>query len=96
METSFDSLSSVDADISVLENDITSTETRRDSLEQEIQEARYDEQMRDRRSIVSQKEAEREKLNSELSALNRQADTRAQLAIKRTELESKNAQKLAS
>lgn len=96
MEASFDSFSSVDADISVLENDMTATETRRDGLEQEIQDARYDEQMRERRATVSQKEAERDKLNSELSALNRQADTRAQLAIKRSELESKNAQILAS
>lgn len=96
MESSFDSFSSVDADISVLENDISSTETRRDSLEQEIQEVQYDEQMRERKSTVSQKETERDKLNSELTALNRQADTRAQLGIKRNELESKNAQILAS
>ncbi|GMK53777.1 hypothetical protein CspeluHIS016_0103630 [Cutaneotrichosporon spelunceum] len=96
MEQSFDSFSSVDADISVLENDVSSLETRREALEQEVQEAGYDEQLRERRSAVGQKEAAREKLNSELTALNRQADTRAQLSIKRSELESKNAQVEAS
>lgn len=96
MERSFDSFSSVDADISVLENDVSSLETRRETLEQEVQEARYDEQLRERRSAVGEKEAMREKLNGELTALNRQADTRAQLSIKRSELESKNAQVEAS
>ncbi|BEJ06595.1 hypothetical protein CcaverHIS641_0311170 [Cutaneotrichosporon cavernicola] len=96
MEQSFDSFSSVDADISVLENDVSSLETRRETLEQEVQEARYDEQLRERRSAVGQKEAAREKLNGELTALNRQADTRAQLSIKRSELESKKAQVEAS
>lgn len=96
METKFDSFSSVDADISVLQNDISAVETRRDNLEQEVQQAHYDEQIRDRIATIRQKEVERDKLNAELSALNLQADTRAQLSIKRSEVESKKAQVAAS
>ena len=42
--------------------------------------------------IIRQKEAEKDKVNAELSVLNRQADSRAQLAIKRNELTSKSNQ----
>lgn len=96
MEATFDSVSSVDADISVLANDIEASEQRRDRLDEEIQEAKYDQQMRERGTAIRQKEVEKDKINAELSALNRQADTRAQLSIKRTEIESKNAQVDAS
>lgn len=92
MEAQFDSVSSVDADISVLENDIGGTKDRREKLDEEIREARYDEQLRERGASIRQKDAERDKTNSELSALNRQADSRAQLSIKRSELQAKKAQ----
>lgn len=96
MDATFDSISSVDADISVLENDIAATEDRKNRLSEEIRSARYDEQMREKASAIRQKEADRDKANSELSALNRQADTRAQLSIKRNELQSKSNQVEAS
>lgn len=96
MESMFDSVSSVDADISVLANDIEASEQRRDRLDEEIRNANYDVQMRERGSAIRQKELEKDKINAELSALNRQADTRAQLSIKRSEVESKTAQVDAS
>lgn len=95
-EANFESVSSVEADISVVENDIAVTEGRRDRLDEEIQNARYDEQVRERAAAIRQKEADRDKINSDLSVLNRQADSRAQLSIKRSELESKTAQMNAS
>lgn len=45
---------------------------------------------------IRQKEGERDKIQGELSVLNRQADSRAQLAIKRNELRSKHGQVEAS
>ncbi|EKC98002.1 hypothetical protein A1Q2_07799 [Trichosporon asahii var. asahii CBS 8904] len=96
MEATFDSVSSVDADISVLANDLEASEQRRDRLDEEIRNAKYDDQMRERGAAIRQKELEKDKINAELSALNRQADTRAQLSIKRTEIESKTAQVDAS
>lgn len=96
MEASFDSVSSVDADLSVLENDLEASEQRHKKLDDEISNAKYDEQIRKRGDVIRQKELEKDRINAELSALNRQADTRAQLSIKRTEIESKTAQVDAS
>ncbi|KAL7420509.1 DNA repair protein rad50 [Cryptotrichosporon argae] len=95
-EANFESVSPVDADINVLEKDIEAAEGRRGSLETEIREARYDEQMRERSLAIRQKEADRDKANAELALLNRQADSRAQLAIKRAEAATKNGQVEAS
>lgn len=96
MEATFDSVSSVDADISVLENDIAALEQRRDQLDEGIRNAHYDERMRECAASIREKEAEKDKINAELSALNRQADSRAQLGIKRSEVASKTAQVDAS
>lgn len=96
MEASFDSVSSVDADISVMENDIAVTSGRRDRLEEEIQAARYDEQIREHNASLRQKDLDKEKLDAELHALSSQASSRAELAMKRSELETKTGSMQAS
>lgn len=96
MEATFESVSSVEADISVIENDIAVAEGRRDRLDEEIQGARYEEQVRERSAAIRQKEADRDKISSDLAVLNRQADSRAQLSIKRSDYDSKTSQMNAS
>lgn len=76
----------------MLESKIAEIEEQRAKLEADLQAAKYDEQIRDKIAAIRQKEADRDKVNGELSALNRQADSRAQLAIKRGELSSKDSQ----
>jgi DNA repair protein RAD50 len=95
-QDSFESVSSVDADISVLENDIAVTEGRRDRLDEEIQNARYDEQIRERATLVNQKNANRDQLSADIAILNSHAEQRAKLDLKRSSLESKIAQMDAS
>ncbi|ORY30598.1 hypothetical protein BCR39DRAFT_529095 [Naematelia encephala] len=95
-ESSFDSVSNVDVEIELLEAKIAEAEESRNRLEQDIRDARFDEQFRDKGVIIRQKEQDRDKISSELSALNRQSDSRAQLAIKRNEMQSKTAQIAAS
>jgi len=80
----------------MVETQITDLEESKSRLEQEIREARYDERIREKTVSIRQKETDRDRANSELSALNRQADSRAQLTIKRNELTSKNSQVTAS
>lgn len=76
----------------MLEAKIAEAEEQRTKLEADIQAAKYDDQIREKIAAIRQKEADRDKVNGELSALNRQADSRAQLAIKRGELPSKGSQ----
>jgi DNA repair protein RAD50 len=89
-------VSSVDVEIDLLQSKIAEAEEQKARLEQDIRDAKYDEQIRDKTAVIRQKEAERDQISSELSALNRQADSRAQLAIKRGELGSKSGQVQAS
>ena len=91
-EDAFESVNSVDADVALIENRIAEIEDQRARLDQDIREARYDEQLRDKAIAIRQREADRDRVSSELSSLNRQADSRAQLAIRRTELQSKTSQ----
>ncbi|WVR06574.1 hypothetical protein IAU60_003606 [Kwoniella sp. DSM 27419] len=91
-ESTFDTVSSLDVEIGILQDKINENEEQRARLEAEIRDARYDEQIREKGMLVRQKEAERDKINAELSALNRQADSRAQLTIKRNEAAAKAAQ----
>jgi DNA repair protein RAD50 len=80
----------------MVETQITDLEDAKSRLETEIREAKYDERIRDKTVSIRQKEIDRDRANGELSALNRQADSRAQLSIKRNELTSKNSQVTAS
>lgn len=89
-------MSSVDVEIELLEGKIKEAREQQARLEQDIREAKYDEQLREKLLAIRQKEAEKDKMNAELSALNRQADSRAQLSIKRNELTSKRGQVQAS
>jgi DNA repair protein RAD50 len=95
-ESTFDTVSSLDAEIEMLEANIARTEEQQAQLEAEIRELRFDEKIREKAVEIRQKEAERDKISAELSALNRQADSRAQLAIKRNEMGSKQGQVTAS
>lgn len=95
-EANFSSVSSVDASVKMVERQITDLEDAKSRLEQEVREARYDERLREKVVAIRQKETDRDRANSELSALNRQADSRAQLSIKRNEFTSKTSQVSAS
>lgn len=95
-EANFSSVSSVDASVKMVEGQITDLEDAKSRLEQEVREARYDERLREKVVAIRQKETDRDRANSELSALNRQADSRAQLSIKRNEFNSKTSQVSAS
>lgn len=95
-ESSFSSVSSVDAQVQLAENQIADLEEKRSKLEEDLREAKYDEQIREKSVAIRQKESDRDRANGELSALNRQADSRAQLTIKRNDLNSKNGQIAAS
>ena len=83
-------------EIELLEGKITEAEEHRTKLENDIRDARFDEQIREKTMIIRQKEAEKDKVNAELSILNRQADSRAQLSIKRNESAFKTNQISAS
>ena len=91
-EDAFESVTSVDADLGLVETRIAEIEEQRARLDQDIREAKYDEQIRDRAVAIRQREADRDRISSELSALNRQADSRAQLAIKKSESQAKTRQ----
>ena len=95
-ESTFDSVSSVDVEIELLQAKITEAEEQKARLEQDIRDAKYDEQLREKAVAIRQREAHCEKINAELSALNRQADSRAQLVIKRSDMVSKTNQVTAS
>jgi len=95
-EDTFESVNSVDADIGLVETRIAEIEEQRARLDQDIREAKYDEQIRGKTVMIRQREADRDRINAELSALNRQADSRAQLGIKRSGLQSKTSQIVAS
>lgn len=95
-EANFSSVSSVDASVKMVEGQITDLEDAKSRLEQEVREAKYDERLREKIVAIRQKETDRDRASSELSALNRQADSRAQLSIKRNEFTSKTSQVTAS
>lgn len=95
-EASYDSVSSFDVEIELLENKIKEINDAQSRLAADIVEARYDEQIRDRAAAIRQKEGERDKVQAELSALNRQADSRAKLALRRDELKTKEGSVQAS
>jgi DNA repair protein RAD50 len=80
----------------LLERKLADIAVAQERLELEIREAKYDELIREKITSIRQKEGEKDKIQSELSALNRQADSRAQLTIKRNELKSKQGQIEAS
>jgi DNA repair protein RAD50 len=95
-EATFESVSSVDVEIEMLEQKIAEAEDQRARLQNDIRDAKYDEQMREKTLAIRHKEAEKDKVQAELSALNRQADSRAQLSIKKGELTAKTNQIAAS
>lgn len=95
-EANFSSVSSVEAQVKMVEGQITDLEDSKSRLEQEVRDAKYDERIREKAIAMRQKETDRDRANSELSALNRQADSRAQLSIKRNEYSSKTSQVAAS
>jgi len=95
-ESNFSSVSSVEAQVQMVETQITDLEDAKSRLEAEIRDAKYDERIRDKTVSIRQKETDRDRSNGELSALNRQADSRAQLSIKRSEMTNKNSQVTAS
>jgi len=95
-EATFESVSSVDVEIEMLEQKIVEAEDQRTRLQNDIRDAKYDEQMREKTLAIRHKEAEKDKVQAELSALNRQADSRAQLSIKKSEITAKTNQVSAS
>ncbi|RXK35035.1 hypothetical protein M231_07713 [Tremella mesenterica] len=95
-EAQFESVSSVNVEVELLEGKLAEAEEVRARLENDISESRYDETIREKSLAIRQKETDRDKINAELAILNRQSDSRAQLSIKRNELQSKSSQVIAS
>lgn len=95
-EGQYDSVSSFDVEIELLEAKIAEVTEAQHRLETDLREAKYDEQIRDRAAAIRQNEGERDKVQAELAVLNRQADSRAQLSIKRNELKNKEGSMQAS
>jgi hypothetical protein len=66
---------------------LTAAQTK---LEKEIREAKFDDQIREKRNAISLQDAEKEKLGNELVALNKQASTRATLEVLRSSKKEKD------
>jgi DNA repair protein RAD50 len=88
-EASLDRTSSLTTDIRTLEGDIEEKRRRLDRARQEIKDGNFDERISEKSSKARALEDRREDLNRELGTLGLQADSRARLDIKRTELKSK-------
>jgi DNA repair protein RAD50 len=95
-ESQFDSVSSFEAEIQLLESKLVENAESQARLEADIRDAKYDDQIRDKIASIRQKEGEKDKIQGELSILNRQADSRAQLTIKRNEMQGRQRQILSS
>jgi restriction endonuclease S subunit len=67
----------------MLEGRIHDLTTAQSKLEKEIREAKFDDQIKEKRNAIAQQDAEKEKLGNELVALNKQASTRATLEVLR-------------
>ncbi|WVO14305.1 hypothetical protein L204_101937 [Cryptococcus depauperatus] len=80
------------AEIDILLNKIKELTSDYDELQNQIREAKYDEQMREKGLSIRQKDLERDKISAELAILNRKADSRAKLDLQRRDLDNKKAQ----
>ncbi|WVQ84355.1 hypothetical protein IAT38_006507 [Cryptococcus sp. DSM 104549] len=89
-EATFDSITNPSVELELVQSKLTGLEADRTKLADEIAVARYDEQIQSRLSAIRVKETQRDDINSELSMLNRKADSRAKLDLQRREMEGKN------
>lgn len=77
---------SSEAEVANLKQSISDSEKKRQTLVDESKREDLGEQLRLKGQAVKEAEGKRDQLHAELASLNRQADTRAKLAIKRAEV----------
>ena len=75
-----------EGEVLTLKQAIQDCEQKRQKLSDEIREANTDTKIRERNRSIKEAESQRDQLHAELGGLNRQADTRAKLAIKRADV----------
>jgi hypothetical protein len=95
-ERAFESVSSLEADISLTSGQVSDVQASIIKLEKDIDTANYDQAVRDKGALINQRRVDVTRLNSELATLNLQASSRAKLALNRTALSDKEAEVAAS
>ncbi|KDQ62331.1 hypothetical protein JAAARDRAFT_66083 [Jaapia argillacea MUCL 33604] len=88
-ESILDASQSLAGKLRTVIGDIEEKKSRLEKLRQEIRAANYDERMSEKSKNARTLEDQREALNAELRSLSLQADSRARLDIKRTEMKTK-------
>ncbi|KAG5221328.1 DNA repair protein [Salix suchowensis] len=91
-ERDLDATQVVESELRTLSGDIEEKKSRLDQLKATIQSANYDGRIAEKTTKAKHLEDRRDSLNAEFRALSLQADSRAKLDLKRTELKSKTAE----
>jgi DNA repair protein RAD50 len=91
-ERTVDASHNVSTDLKTLEADIEEKKSRITKLQVEIKATNSDQKLAQNAAKARDMEDQRERLNAEMTSLSRQADTRARLDIKRSELKSKQTE----
>ncbi|KAL4258232.1 P-loop containing nucleoside triphosphate hydrolase [Pleurotus pulmonarius] len=91
-ESDLDATQVVESELRTLSGDIEEKRSRLDQLKTAIQSANYDGRIAEKTTKAKHLEDQRDSLNAEFRALSLQADSRAKLDLKRTELKSKTAE----
>ena len=74
----------------MLQERIDELTNAQDRLDKEIKDAKFDEQLKEKRNAIALQDVEKEKLGNELVALNKQASTRATLEVLRSGAKEKD------
>lgn len=86
LATKISNARSSEAEVATLKQSIGDIEKNRSNLAEENKRENFGEKLRLKNQSVKEAEGKRDQLHAELASLNRQADTRAKLAIKRAEV----------
>lgn len=76
-------------DVSVAEKEQDEVNSRLEILRNELVEAKFEDRIKEHIAKIRELEDKRDSLNSDLTMLNKQADTRAKLSLKRSEIQNK-------
>lgn len=91
-EAKIDVSQTLPAELRTIQTDIAAKRERLDALRAEARGAKFDERLAERVAQARALEAKRDALNGEIRTLSLQADTRARLDLKRTEVRNKSAE----
>lgn len=91
-EHDLENLDVAPSQLTSLETEITEKSNRLTTIKSEMKEAKYDERLAAFSSKSRTLDDKRDLLNAEFKSLNMQADSRARLELKRTELKSKTGE----